>query len=119
MAKNLPVSAGDRFDPWVGKIPCRRAWQPTPVFLPGQSHGQRSLEGPSPRGHKESDPTGATEPACMQPVQHNLRLFRSDLETVPIIKENAGNANQRMLGARDSGAQTKGLHLLSPHSKER
>ena len=34
-----------RFDPWVGKIPWRRAWQPTPVFLPGGSHGQRSLAG--------------------------------------------------------------------------
>ena len=33
------------FDPWVRKIPRRRAWQPTPVFLPGESHGQRSLEG--------------------------------------------------------------------------
>ena len=32
-------------DPWVGKIPWRRAWQPTPVFLPGESHGQRSLVG--------------------------------------------------------------------------
>ena len=32
-----------RFDPWVGRIPWRRAWQPTPVFLPGQSYGQRSL----------------------------------------------------------------------------
>ena len=34
-----------RFDPWVGKIPQRRAWQSTPVFLPGESHGQRSLAG--------------------------------------------------------------------------
>ena len=34
-----------RFDPWVRKISWRRAWQPTPVFLPGESHGQRSLEG--------------------------------------------------------------------------
>ena len=32
------------FDPWVGKIPWRREWQPTPVFLPGKSHGQRNLE---------------------------------------------------------------------------
>ena len=40
------------FDPWVRKIPWRRKWQPTPVFLPGQSHGQRSLEGYSPRGCK-------------------------------------------------------------------
>ena len=39
-----------RFNPWVGKIPWRRAWQPTPVFLPGESHGQRSLESHSPYG---------------------------------------------------------------------
>ena len=37
-----------RFDPWVGKIPWRGKWQPTPVFLPGKSHGQRSLAGYSP-----------------------------------------------------------------------
>ena len=44
------------FDPWVGKIPWRRAWQPT-VFLPGESHGQRSLVGYNPWGRKESDMT--------------------------------------------------------------
>ena len=58
MVKDLPASAGDwrlGFDPWVGKIPWRRKWQPTPVFLPGEPHGQRSLEGYSPWGHKESD----------------------------------------------------------------
>ena len=44
-----------RFDPWVGKIPFRRAWQPTPVFLPGKFHGQRSLAGYSTWGHRESD----------------------------------------------------------------
>ena len=48
------------FDPWVGKIPWRRAWQPTPVFLPGESHGQRSLAGCSPWGHKELDTTEVT-----------------------------------------------------------
>ena len=37
-----------RFDPWAGKIPWRRAWQLTPVFLPGESHGQKSLAGHSP-----------------------------------------------------------------------
>ena len=52
---------GRGFDPWVGKIPCRRKWQPTPVFLPRASHGQRSLAGYSPWGHKESDTTQATE----------------------------------------------------------
>ena len=45
------------FNPWLGKIPWRRKWQPTPVFLPGESHGQRSLVGYSPYDHKESDMT--------------------------------------------------------------
>ena len=45
------------FYPWVGKSSWRRAWQPTPVFLPRESQGQRSLEGCSPQGHKESDTT--------------------------------------------------------------
>ena len=49
------------FDPWVRKIPWRRKWQPTPVFLPGESHGQRSLPGYSPWGHKESDTTELTK----------------------------------------------------------
>ena len=42
-----------RFYPWVGKIPWRWEWKPTPVFLSGKCHGQRSLEGYSPWGHKE------------------------------------------------------------------
>ena len=64
VVKKLPAKAGDikrfRFNPWVGKIPWRRAWQPTLVFLPGESHGQRSLAGYSPKGLKESDVTEAT-----------------------------------------------------------
>ena len=47
VVKNSPANAGDvkrcGFNPWVEKILCRKAWQPTPVFLPGESHGQRSL----------------------------------------------------------------------------
>ena len=46
-----------RFHPWVGKIPWRRAWQPTPVLLPREAHGQRSLAGSSPWGHKELNTT--------------------------------------------------------------
>ena len=42
------------FNPWVRKIPWRRKWQPTPVFLPGESHGYRSLVGYSPWGHKKN-----------------------------------------------------------------
>ena len=45
------------FDPWVGKIPWRRKWQPTPVFLPGKFQGHRSLAHYSPWGHKELDMT--------------------------------------------------------------
>ena len=45
------------FDPWVRKIPCRKEWQPTPVFLPGEFHGQRSLVGYNQWGRKESDTT--------------------------------------------------------------
>ena len=51
------------FDPWVGKIPWRRAWQPTLIFLPGESHGQRSQAGYGPQGHKESN---TTEPLSTQ-----------------------------------------------------
>ena len=56
VVKNLPANAGDirdTFDPWVGKIPWSRAWQPTPAFLPGESDGQRSLAGYSPQNHKK------------------------------------------------------------------
>ena len=53
VVKNPPAKAEDKrhgFDPCVRKIPWRRAWQPTPVFLPGESYGQRTLSGYSPRG---------------------------------------------------------------------
>ena len=58
MAKSLPAMQEDPgFDPWVGTLPWRREWQPTPVFLPGEFHGQRSVVGYCPWGHKESDMT--------------------------------------------------------------
>ena len=46
-----------KFHPGVRKIPWRREWQPTPVFFPGEFHGQRSLAGPTSWSHKESDMT--------------------------------------------------------------
>ena len=62
--KTPPANAGDfkrcGFSLGVGKIPWRRKWQPTPVFLPGKSHGQRSLAGYSPWGLTESDTTKVT-----------------------------------------------------------
>ena len=60
LVKNLPVMQ----ETWVQSLgweePWRREWQPTPVFLPGESHGQRSLVGYSPWGRKEWDMTEAT-----------------------------------------------------------
>ena len=59
MTNNPPASAGDVTDtgsiPGSGRFPWRKAWQPTPIFLPGKSYGQRSLVGYSPQGYKESD----------------------------------------------------------------
>ena len=55
------------FDPWVRKIPWSRKWQLTQVFLPGEHHGQKSLEGYGPCGHKKSD---MTEDTCMLHVAH-------------------------------------------------
>ena len=58
MVKNLPANAGDIGDggsTFGWRDPWRRQWQPSPVFLPGKSHGGRSLVGYSPWGHKELD----------------------------------------------------------------
>ena len=58
------IQLNDWTTPWVRKFPCRKAWQPTPVFLPGESHGRRSLAGYSLEGGKELGKTEVTEQAC-------------------------------------------------------
>ena len=58
------------FDPWVGKMPWRREWQPTPVFLPEEFLGQRSLAGYNPWGHKELDTT--------EQLTLSVQLFNND-----------------------------------------
>ena len=63
VVRNLPANAEDLrcgFDPWVRKIPWRKAWQPTPVFLPGESHRQKNLAGYSLWDRTESDMTEVT-----------------------------------------------------------
>ena len=59
VVKNPPADSGGTkhsgLDPWVGKIPWRRAGQPTPVFLPEESHGQSSLAGYRPQSHEDLD----------------------------------------------------------------
>ena len=71
VVKNLPVNAGDLRDgstiPGSGRSPWRREWQPTPVFLPGESHGQRSLAGYSLQGCKESDTVELLTPSLLRP----------------------------------------------------
>ena len=66
----LPAMQETGFDSWVRKIPWRRKWQLTPVFLPGEFHGERSLAGYSPWGHKKLD---ATERLILYytPLQHS------------------------------------------------
>ena len=61
VAKSTGLALGKcGFNPWLRTIPWRRKWQPTPVFLSGESHGQRSLAGCNPWGHKESNTTEHT-----------------------------------------------------------
>ena len=57
MVKHLPQCRRHRFDTWVRKVPWRKEWLPTPVFLPGEFHGQRSLVGYSPWDRKGLDRT--------------------------------------------------------------
>ena len=62
VVKNPPANSRDEretlsLDPWIKKIPWSRKRHSTPAFLPEKFHGQRSVEGYSPRGHKESDVT--------------------------------------------------------------
>ena len=69
------------FNPWVGKIPWRRKWQPTPVFLPGEFHGQRSLVGYSGQSCQESD---TTEQPTLSYSWSAFPFFLVSLKTSPI-----------------------------------
>ena len=62
------------FDPWVRKIPCRREWLPTPVFLPGEFHGWRRLVGNCPRGCKELDTTERVTPSNWKYIHCNQAI---------------------------------------------
>ena len=86
MGKNLPAGAGDTdtgVSPWVGKIPWRKKWHPTPGFLPGEPHGRRSLVGYSPWGHNESDMTVHT---CVHTHTVSTRTPFKSQQTVLLIE---------------------------------
>ena len=79
--KNLPAMQETRFDSWVGKIPWRRKWQPTPVFLPGESHGQRSLEGYSPWGQRVGDGL-STKPPPPPRAEEQVFIWQTLIEEI-------------------------------------
>ena len=86
--KESACGAGDLgFNPWVRKIPWRSEWLLTPLFLPGEFHGQRSLADYSPWGHKESD---MTEQLTLSPPLCLLLLFLLFITSIlfldPILK---------------------------------
>ena len=69
-------------NPWIGKIPWRSKWQPTPVFLPGEFYGQRRLAGYSSWGHKESDTTERLTLSLTSSVLGNLGWSQASFYTV-------------------------------------
>ena len=70
------------FDSWIGKIPWKRKWPPTPVFLPGKSHGQRNLVSYSPWGRKELDVAEWAEWLTHTHTSNNNWVFPVYQETV-------------------------------------
>ena len=106
------------FNPWVRKIPWSRARQHTPVFLPGESHGQRSLVGYGPWGCKESDMT--KQPAHTQ-FHYQRNMWRcgnedwvlhicGEEDCVPLLKPNTepARSQQRMTGSTFNGGTPSG-----------
>ena len=71
-----------RFDSWIGKIPWSRKWQPTPIFLPGESHGERSLADYSPWDHKRVGPNLVPTPPAPAPPSVQ---FTSVAQSCPTI----------------------------------
>ena len=82
LLKNPPANAGDlgdKFNPWVRKIIWRRAWPPTPVSLPGEAQGQRSLAGYSPWGYRDAAARrGWSGSACMCSICTGLKSIKQE-----------------------------------------
>ena len=71
----MPETQRCRFNPWVGKIPWRRKWQPPPVFLPGKSHRPRSLFGYGPQGCKSQIQLSDSTTICVVPYSLWRQVF--------------------------------------------
>ena len=94
-----------RLDPWDGKIPWRRRWQPTPVLLPGKPNGQRSLEGYRPRGRKES---AVTDGLSTDIISGNTSF------TPPVLKTKA-MGTPLTLPSSSNSASLLSIRLSTPH----
>ena len=107
--KEPPATAREmrhRFDPWIGKFYWRRACQLTPVFLPGESHGQRSLVGCSPWGYKES---GTTEQLTLTYMSLSS-LVAQLVKNLPAMQE----PRVRSLGREDPLEKKMATHSSTP-----
>ena len=132
VVKNPPANyKRHSFNPWVGQISWRRNWQPTPVFLPGESHGQRSLAGYSPQGRKESD---MTKYACTttgiklefifvvlteQSQRPNPAMMSKpchDIQTLPRTISLTSPGSGRWPGSHRVSLQTLGIPYPSPEA---
>ena len=98
------------FDPWVGKIPWRKEWQPIPAFLPGKCHGQRSLAGFSPLGRKGLDVTKALSRAD----QNEATL---KLEFLPIKTTNSFILSEFSISVDEQKAGEECLTVYKTHSR--
>ena len=89
------------FYPWVGKIPWRRKWQPTPVFFPGKSHRQRNLVDYSLWGCKESDTTKVPKRTLMHSshvhTRHSLKVYNSVVQLSPLVPEHCPHFKKETL----------------------
>ena len=91
------AEAGPRFNRWVRKIPWRREWQPTPVSLPGEFHGQRSLVGYSPQGCRESDRIDRPNTSTSSIVSSKEFTCQCDVSLIPGQGISPGEGNDNPL----------------------
>ena len=103
-------------DPWVGKIPWSRKWQATPVLLPGESHGQRSLAGYSPGGRKESDMTEHEHTTHRDQTLEQERR-RADLRTHRPSEVHTQVPDSRLQRRYTRGRGCRGTELVATHKK--
>ena len=106
------------FNPWVGKIPWRRKWRPTPIFLPGKFHGQRTLTGYSPYSHKESDMSDharAKEDESLSNWVPFLAAYKINTYSISVDTKAAFNQNARNLGRWTQCLPKPSLKFLLSH----